>query len=84
MSCGLGAVILMFLLVKKNTNEDPDIVSQDKSTNEINLLKKEQDKLEIENDTLKKKKMAFILMSVVSILLCTAIHVYLIKKDVVG
>ncbi len=58
MSCGLGAVILMFLLVKKNSQDEIKEIVNDKSNKEIELLEKEMDNLIFENNKLKKIKMS--------------------------
>tara|TARA_B100001027_G_C16222931_1_gene310703 strand:- start:33 stop:1055 length:1023 start_codon:yes stop_codon:yes gene_type:complete len=52
MSCGLGAVILMFLLVKKNSQEDIIETSIPQNNLEIELLKKEERSLLAENTNL--------------------------------
>ena len=56
MSCGLGAVILMFLLVKKNSQEEIKEIPQKQPSSEIEFLKKEEKKLKLENKTLKNLK----------------------------
>ena len=56
MSCGLGAVILMFLLVKKNSQEEITAISIPQKNLEIELLKKEERSLKLENDNLKNLK----------------------------
>lgn len=58
MSCGLGAVILMFLLVKKNSQNEIEEIVNDNSNKEIELLEKEREKLIIEYNKLKKIKMS--------------------------
>lgn len=57
MSCGLGAVILMFLLVKKNSQDEVKDIDQPQLNTEIELLKKEEESLKIENDNLKSVKL---------------------------
>ena len=42
MSCGLGAVILMFLLVKKNSQEDIIQTSTPQNNLELEVLKKKE------------------------------------------
>ena len=56
MSCGLGAVILMFLLVKKNSQEEIKQIVEPQANSEIELLKKEEKQLKIENENLKNLK----------------------------
>ena len=57
MSCGLGAVILMFLLVKKNSQEEIKEIAKPQSKTEVKLLKKEEVDLKIENNNLKNIKL---------------------------
>ena len=56
MSCGLGAVILMFLLVKKNSQEEVTEKSMPQNNLEIELLKKEERSLLADNVNLKNLK----------------------------
>ena len=56
MSCGLGAVILMFLLVKKNSQEEIIETSLPQNNLEIELLKKEESDLLADNINLKNLK----------------------------
>ena len=56
MSCGLGAVILMFLLVKKNSQEEVTETSMPQNNLEIELLKKEESSLIADNINLKNLK----------------------------
>ena len=56
MSCGLGAVILMFLLVKKNSQEEIKDPPPSQARSEIELLKKAENNLIIENNNLKNIK----------------------------
>ena len=56
MSCGLGAVILMFLLVKKNSQEEIIDPPPSQARSEIELLKKAENNLIIENNNLKNIK----------------------------
>ena len=56
MSCGLGAVILMFLLVKKNSQEEVTETSMPQNNLEIELLKKEERSLLADNVNLKNLK----------------------------
>ena len=60
MSCGLGAVILMFLLVKKNAQEKVNEITESKPNSEIELLKKAESDLKIENNNLKNMKVKLI------------------------
>ena len=55
MSCGLGAVILMFLLVKKNSQEEITETSIPQNNLEIEVLKKESSLL-TDNANLKNLK----------------------------
>ncbi len=56
MSCGLGAVILMFLLVKKNSEKEIMEISIPKKNLEIESLIKEERDLMVENAKLKNLK----------------------------
>ena len=57
MSCGLGAVILMFLLIKKNADVEIKDVNQQVSNKEIELLTKDEQSLKNENINLKNMKL---------------------------
>ena len=59
MSCGLGAVILMFLLVKKNSQEEITETSIPQNNLEIEVLKKESSLL-ADNTNLKNLKIKLI------------------------
>ena len=60
MSCGLGAVILMFLLVKKNSQEEITETSITQNNLEIEVLKKEESNLLADNTYLKNLKIKLI------------------------
>ena len=47
MSCGLGAVILMFLLVKKNSQEEIIDLPPSQASSEVELLKKDENDLSL-------------------------------------
>ena len=57
MSCGLGAVILMFLLIKKNADVEIKDVNQQVSNKEIELLTKDEQSLKNENINLRNMKL---------------------------
>ena len=56
MSCGLGAVILMFLIVKKNSQEEFIENFTPQNSLEIELLMKQENNLIVENNNLKEIK----------------------------
>ena len=56
MSCGLGAVILMFLLVKKNSQEEIIETSTPQNNLELEVLKKKESSLLADNTNLKNLK----------------------------
>ena len=56
MSCGLGAVILMFLLVKKNSQEEIIETSTPLNNLELEVLKKKESSLLADNTNLKNLK----------------------------
>jgi len=61
MSCGLGAVILMFLLVKKNSNNELNEKVQNQPSSEIELLKTEAATLTAKSNNLKAIKESMLL-----------------------
>ena len=60
MSCGLGAVILMFLLVKKNSQEEIIKTSTPQNNLELEVLKKKESSLLADNTNLKNLKIKLI------------------------
>ena len=60
MSCGLGAVILMFLLVKKNSQEEIIEISTLQNNLELEGLKKKESSLLADNTNLKNLKIKLI------------------------
>ena len=60
MSCGLGAVILMFLLVKKNSQEEIIEISTPQNNLELEVLKKKESSLLADNTNLKNLKIKLI------------------------
>ena len=60
MSCGLGAVILMFLLVKKNSQEEIIEISTPQNNLELEVLKNNESSLLADNTNLKNLKIKLI------------------------
>ena len=60
MSCGLGAVILMFLLVKKNSQEEITETLTPQNNLELEVLKKKESSLLADNANLKNLKIKLI------------------------